>query len=385
MPTQVRSSGSKALRRDIAILSVAAAASISLGGWIHSHTCELEAEPTVVVRAVDAADVAAPAPEVVASRVAAPLEYGEHFAYVIDLEEPYIVLATDVDASWEGEFDQLAGIDTVFRDVDVPALPQSIQDMRGREVTLWSSELGGVPVALGRARIGEPRIVAQASGSLGSAPELDSWALYEQFERDGVLPAPLEKRVSAALWEDGLRLLVAPLEGSRASEATWARSADLPAPVFFQPRALDRPEAVRMEDAFTLADEGRNADSEHILRGHGSVMSHLRHRGWVDTDGRLRAATTFIDSPHVDICGGFDAVYSLGAQVDGSAWGKPSTIPTNHTMGPVMVGDLNDDGFADMILEPTLLDGNTTLLRGTPAGFSVEAMLGEVPYFGCRC
>ncbi len=377
----------RALRRDIAILSAAAAVSISFSAWVHGQTCSLEAEPSVPSRLH--ASMVAPRPaehrEVVAPLEVAPLKYGEHFAFVVDLEEPYIVLATDVDASWEGSMDTLLGVDTVFRSVDGPALPESLQAMEGRSVALWANESDGHATSLGTARIGAPRLVAQASGSLGPDARLDTWALYERLERDGVLPGRVQGRLKQAIWDDGQRLLVAPLEGARASEATWARSAELPEPTFFVPRELEAAEQGAMRHAFLANHEGRAAADEHLRMELGSLAPHIRTQGWADTAGELQFSTAFVDSPHVETCGGFDWSFALATQVHHGEWAVPGAVPSAHTIGPTFVGDLNADGFADMFLEPRPLDGGTMLLQGSPEGLRVVDTLDEVPYFGCRC
>ena len=377
----------RAMRRDIAILSAAAAVSISFSAWVHGQTCSLEAEPSVPARLHAAVAVPhQPGQEaVLAPPKAAPLTYGEHFAFVVDLEEPYIVLATDVDASWEGSMDTLVGVDTAFRSVDVPALPESLQAMEGRSVALWTTESDGRATSLGTARIGAPRLVAQASGTLGPDARLDTWALYERLERDGVLPGGLEDRVKRAIWADGMRLLVAPLEGARAADATWARSVDLPEPVFFSPTDLEVAEEGAMRQAFLATHEGREAANEHLRMELGSLVPHIRTRGWADTTGELQFSTAFVDSPHVETCGGFDWSFALGTQVRGGEWAMPAGVPSAHTIGPAFVGDLNADGFADMFLEPRPLDGSTMLLQGSPEGLRVVDTLDEIPYFGCRC
>lgn len=377
----------RGLRRDIAILAAAAAVSVSFSAWVHGQTCSLEAEPSVPAR-LHAAVAVPHQPEqtaVVVEPTMAPLTYGEHFAFVVDLEEPYIVLATDVDASWEGSMGELLGVDTAFRNVDIPALPESLQAMQGRSVALWSSESNGGATSLGTARIGAPRLVAQASGSLGPNARLDTWALYERLEREGALPRGLEERVKEAIWADGLRLLVAPLEGARASEATWARSVELPEPVFFAPTELGVAKEGAVRQAFLATQDGRTAADEHLRMELGSLVPHIRTQGWSDAGGELQLATAFVDSPHVETCGGFDWSFALGAQIHGGEWSVPAAVPSAHTIGPAFVGDLNADGFADMFLEPRPLDGSTILLQGSPEGLNVVGTLGEIPYFGCRC
>lgn len=391
MQTKARPSRSpmtlRAMRRDIAILTAAATVSISFSAWVHGQTCSLEAEPPAPARLHAA--VAAPQQleqrAVLAQPKAAPLKYGEHFAFVVDLEEPYIVLATDVDASWEGSMDNLLGVDTAFRNVDVPALPESLQAMEGRSVALWTTESDGRTTSAGTARIGAPRLVAQASGTLGPEARLDTWALYERLERDGALPGRLEDRVKRAIWADGMRLLVAPLEGAQASDATWARSLDLAEPVFFAPADLEVAEQGALRQAFLATPDARTAADEHLRMELGSLVPHIRTQGWTDASGELQFATAFIDSPHVEACGGFDWSLALGAQVRGGEWAVPGAVPSAHTVGPAFIGDLNADGFADMFLEPRPLDGNTMLLQGSPEGLRVVDTLEEIPYFGCRC
>ncbi len=379
----------RGLRRDIAILAAAAAVSVSLSAWVHTQTCSLQAEPSVlapshaavVVPSASEPDASEPNAALV-QPAAAPLNYGEHFAFVIDLEAPYIVLATDVDASWEGSMGELLGVDTVFRNVDMAALPESLQLMQGRSVVLWSNES---ETSLGTARIGAPQLVAQASGALGPEGSLETWALYERLERDGALPHGLKGRVKQAIWADGQRLLVAPLEGTQVSQATWARSSALPEPVFFSPTELGVAQEVAMRQAFLATPEGRTVADEHQRMELGSLMPLIRTRGWADAEGRLQMATAFIDSPHVETCGGFDGSFALAAQVRAGEWARPVAVPSAHTIGPVFVGDLNADGFADMFLEPRPLDGSTMLLQGAPEGLSVIDTLDEIPFFGCRC
>ena len=379
----------RALRRDVAVLVVAAAVSISFSAWIHARTCPLQAEPEVLttqrVGQVEAEVEAEIEAEVEAEIEPAPLRYGEHFAFVVDLEEPYLVLATDVDAAWEGDFEALLGVDTVFRGIDRAALPPELRAMEGKEVALWTSEVEGRAESLGTARIGAPRLVAQAAGSLGPAADLDTWSLHERLERDGVLPDALEQRVKAAIWEEGLRLVVAPLEGARASEAMWARSAELPEPEFYAPVVLDPGHEGALQRSLLDQPKGRSAAKDHLLQGYGSLVPHILGRGWADDDGQVRLVTAFVDSPHVDACGGFDGAFSIGVRVEGTRWQPPSEIPTHHTSGPALVGDFNDDGFPDLLLEPRALDGDTSILRGTPHGYELVDELGEVPYLGCRC
>gem|GEM_PF-2454378 len=375
----------RALRRDIAVLAAAAAVSISFSAWVHGQTCALEATPEAAQREALAVDVVVSAPDEHTVRAPAPMTYGEHFAFVVDLEAPYVVLATDVDATWEAEFDGLLGVDTVFRQVDGAMLPPDLAVMQGTEMVLWATEDDGRAQKLGTAKVGAPRLVSQAAGALGPEARLDTWALHERLERDGVLPAALERRVEAAIWEDGLRLLVAPLEGARASEATWARSADLPDPELYRSKALDPAVDGAMQRAFLSAPEGRVAADEHERLEHGPLMPHIVTQAWSDATGETRLATAFVDSPHLDVCGGFDRSFALGARFAHGQWHVPTALPSHHTMGPALVGDFNADGFADMLLEPRPLDGDTTILRGVVEGFEVLDTLGEVPYFGCRC
>ncbi len=376
----------RAMRRDLALLAAATAVSVGVSAWLHGQTCVLERAPAIsVAPALEAKTVPqAPAAQPV-TNTGAPMVYGEHFAFVIDLEEPYLVLATDVDASWEGEFEGLLGVDTVFRSVDQPALPPALAAMEGRAFALWGTSDDGTPTSLGKAILGAPRLVSQASGMLGPDGQLDTWSLLERLEQDGALPADLQARARAAIWAEGARLLVAPLRGVRASEASWARAAELPAPEFFEEVPLD-PEAVAAQrTAFVTSQEGLNAVREHERLGHGSLVPYLRSVGWSDGQRRVRLATTFVDSPHVEICGGFDWAYAVGAHHAVSGWDVPVEIPTSHTIGPALVGDFNADGYADLLLEPRPLDGDTTMMRGGPDGFVEVQTLVEVPYFGCRC
>ncbi len=387
-PRSIRTSSLRALRRDIAILAAAATVSLSAGAWVHGHACPAS-DDMLVVDVVEA-PTHERAPVFPADEAAAleeqPLVYGSHVAFVVDLETPHIVLSTHVDDGWlEGGL-ELQGVDTVFRDAMVEALPAEATALLGRDVALYGPDDTGATVSLGTARVGTPRIVSQASGSLGPDASLETWELYEMHARTGSLPSALADRVSNAIWEDGQRLLVAPLEGDTAGMATWARDASLPEPLFYAPKPIDRSSlAAEMETAFVTMPRGLDAVVEHERLGHGSLVPFLKTTGWTSPKGRLGMVTTFIDSPNLEWCGGFDMVVSMAAHVHDGDVSAPSEIPTWHTESPAVVADFNLDGYADLMLEPRTLDGATVFIKGTARGVVVLENLPEVPYFGCRC
>ncbi|MEM6295838.1 MAG: hypothetical protein AAGA54_31490 [Myxococcota bacterium] len=369
-------------------MAAAATVSLSVGTWVFGHACPAS-EDMVVVDVVEAPTrEAAPvfpahAPTEPEQK---PLVYGSHVAFVIDLETPHIVLSTHVEDAWVDGALELQGVDTVFRDVMLEALPPEATAMLDRDVALYGPDDSGATISLGTARVGMPRIVSQASGSLGADASLETWELYEMNARTGTLPPGVAARASKAIWDDGQRLLVAPLEGDTAGMATWARDASLPEPLFYAPKPLERSSlAAEMETAFVTMPRGLDAVVEHERLGHGSLVPFLKTTGWTSPEGKLGLLTTFIDSPNLEWCGGFDMVASSAAHVFDGTVAAPAPIPTWHTESPAVVADFNLDGYVDLMLEPRTLDGDTVFVQGTAQGMAVLENLPEVPYFGCRC
>ena len=80
-----------------------------------------------------------------------------------------------------------------------------------------------------------------------------------------------------------------------------------------------------------------------------------------------------------------DAVFALP-----SSHPRPPVHPTDDTVRsaigldrPLLVTDLNADGYPDVLLAPGHRDGSHTLMAGTATGFETVASLPEVPAFAC--
>lgn len=387
----------RAVRRDIAVLAVAATASISLGTWLHGQRCRSGATPAPAVSAsklaepgCDESDVGVAVDVTPIERPALPaagaLDYGEAFSFVIDLDGPHVVLATTVDPAWAKGRASLDAEVRAWRAVQTNALPESLRNARGRKVSLYGTPTSGVPTVLSGATIGAPRLVSRAAGELydGETRLLETWQLHERLQQDG-LPPSLADKAARVVWDEGAQLLVAPLRGAEIEGATWARSTALPPPVFYVQTTLNSGDEGSMQAALLATPQGReSADYFREIEG-GSLAESLRTRGWVDPAGNLALATTFVDSPLIGGCGGFEIPLSNSAFVHAGLHTMPRNLPTAHSVAPALVADLNLDGYPDLVMTGDEVATSDVLLAGGPDGHVRVDALQAVPFFGCPC
>jgi hypothetical protein len=385
--------------QQLAFLATAACAPIALGIAMHlehveaTRACMAEvAQPSAAVD-VGPVVVAVPTPVMIEPAVAADDLRGAYdFAFVADMPTPHIVLASEADLG-EAAFEALAmgsphyrgepaddQIDQpVWRGVDVSRLPERARFAQGRHVRVYSAA-GRVCIA----RIGAPALVSE------------SWGTVEYFADDDISEIEADERTiidPASLWDDGRRLVVAPLEGDGCGEALWARDValaeplvyvaqdvegqeDLPSPV--ARRMVQRSAAVRPIAAkFAEHVAGMNDDGFTTRR----FVDRLEGRRWIEPlrGGELDVFTS--DGEEFGGCGGFDpawgaiAVDAEGSPVD-PVWADASTDAI------AAVFDVDADGTPEVLAQTWL---GTTRVYTLGQELGELATLGEVPFFGCPC
>ena len=215
---------------------------------------------------------------------------------------------------------------------------------------------------------------------------MDPWELWERAESKRGLSRAERAQLSAALWNEGQQLLVAPLKGAIRGAPAWVRSADLAEPVFYTESAdTDARDVASLEAQFAAEDEGMQAIVEYARGGYGNLADTFRTRAWRDPQGEVGLMTSFLDTPNLGYCGDFGWAFSVAGTVRDGALHTPRPLPTWHSENPGVVADFNEDGIPDLLMEPRILDGDTVLLQGTDTDFIVTESLPETPYFGCRC
>lgn len=389
--------------QQIAFVASAACAPIALGIAMHLEHEEamqacLAATTEPVVAAPDVVEVAAPTavaeptPVAPAEVAADDMRGAYEFAFVADMPKPHIVLASETDIG-EGAFEALATnaphyrgepaddqVDQpVWRDLDLEQLPERARLAMGRHVRVYSAA-GRVCIA----RIGKPSLVSESWGTMEYFADED----VSEIEEDGkTIIDP------ASIWDDGRRLVVAPLEGEGCADALWARDValsealvyvaqdadgaeDLPSPV--ARRMVQRSAELRpISAAFAEHVADMNDDGFTTRR----LVDRLVGKRWIDPlrGGELDVFTT--DGEEFGGCGGFDPAWAaIAIDAEGSpvlpVWADKTTDAIQA------VFDLDADGVPEVMAETWL---GTTRVYSLGEEMRELATLDAVPFFGCPC
>jgi hypothetical protein len=389
--------------QQLAFLGTAACAPIALGIAMHlehveaTRACMAElAEPATAEAApvVVAVPTPVPTPGLV-EPAAAPIDdvRGAYdFAFVADMPTPHIVLASETDLG-EAAFEALATgaphyrgepadgqVDQpVFRGLDIERLPERARFAMGRHVRVYSAA-GRVCIA----RIGRPALVSELWGTIEYFSD-DDISEIEQGDRTIVDPA--------SIWDDGRRLVVAPLEGEGCGDALWARDAALSEALVYVAQDVDGPEDLPSPVARRMVQRSSELRpisakfAEHVAGMSDEpfttrrLVDRLEGRRWIDPlrGGELDVFTT--DGEEFGGCGGFDPAWAAIA-IDGE--GSPvEPVWADATTDAIdAVFDLDADGVPEVMAQTWL---GTTRVYSLGEDLGEVATLGAVPFFGCPC
>ena len=334
-----------------------------------------EDEPAATPKAAEAKPTADTA------RKPQPVRYGEHFAFVIRVPEPYIVLSTEPQEAWNGGPLELQHYGLVSRDVAHDALPASLAAWEGREFRLYGHFEGELSEG-GVATVGKPVLLAEAIDVPFATDDLRSLQVPDhKLPKLKKLSRKQRSRVAEALWKHGRQILVAPLEGSDLDEGTWAVAADRPKPVIL---GWDRTgEAVGDTHLayYRAQSGGAEAFEAYEEGGYGDLTTTLRTITWAQGD--VSIAGTFIHSSDAGSCGGFDTLFAV-AEVR-TPQGSSMYPLSGYDRGPDAVVDLNADGFPELMFDTEGGAYTRSVVSVADDGLTVVERLVSTPAFGCAC
>jgi hypothetical protein len=312
------------------------------------------------------------------------------FAFVVTLDGPHLVLATDVPESWSQGQPRLETPGRVSAKLAKGSLPPEVEALVGKKVDVYDAE-----GKQGVAWVGWPRVVAQAEGEIGDG--IDTFAAWDAFEDplrsrrepsriDGRLRAEVEENLELieALWNEGRRIVVAPLDTD--ADGTWARLSSLPSPRVLTiedlpadmveetvPWAWQDPSVLDWSGGYdvyrTSIGDDERVDLSDIITG----------ARWSDAQGVGMVTFTVTDPDGIGCDGYGRGVW--GADDIASGRKRPAIAGE----GPTAVFDLDGNGILDVLVPSDAGDSDTQLLLGTPEGFIVEQELPPVTFFGCPC
>jgi hypothetical protein len=434
-------------RQQIFLLVTAASVPVSLGitAWppAHVHEIVVVQVPVEAVAAPAEAVVAPPvepvraepaAPELVeASAQPAGFVYGRDFLWVthdVEGHSPFVVLSLEPDPAWaKGPVEVGEDYSLVTRALAEDAVPAELRAMAGERVVVHGR---GAPLCA--ATVGELRLVAQADGDL--AMLLDD----EHFESsDDFWTRPeAEQRalVAEPTWEEGRRLLVAPLqldEGCRGAEPRWARPLwrgdveRLEAQRLRKRPGLVReflalPELVELSQEFddyvasmhqaALEEAARSeapaaepateptagpavdltAEPAGDLTAEPAAAPELprladRVKGeqWRTAEGEVAFVAMITEGEELmpEPCSGIPAPEWALAPVD--ADGDAGRFVVGPYGDPSAIFDLEGDGQWEVLISVDPYFSEPQLVTFTADGFSALTALPSVPHFGCPC
>jgi hypothetical protein len=310
------------------------------------------------------------------------LAYGPAFSFVVELPDGlHLVLSSDIDPRWVAGEATTLDADHVAVPLHEARLPEALRSRTGDAVTLYSQR-----GALGTGRVGAPRLVASSYGDLSvTLPDAEYDAYLEAWSRDQQPPLP-----PSLVWDEGRRLLVAPIETAvtPSAGALWARDAGAPAPMLLVPDDLGDVGPVRAHlmahpNVASLAAEMTDYASDPS--DPSTPDERVETRRWLDLQGRIRASTAWFDGPDFAPCGGLTGRSWAMTTVDGDDATPVPFADDGHGYGPTAVFDLDGDGWLDVLMTSDYVSGDTTLLAGGPTGWRDVATMPEIPFHGCPC
>jgi hypothetical protein len=380
------------LTRHLVLLSLAATAPVALGVAMHeehlamqrpvvvdacepSHRPAIVAVPTPIAIATPTIDPVAPAEPPAAEPI--PLTYGEAFAFVVNIDGPHVVLSTTIDERWIGGSARVIESGSLRRPVDLEAMPDDIAARLGASFNAYSSE--GLVCS---GTIGAPFLHAATS----------DWDV-EMYDEE---IAQMDH--DTFTWEQGRRILVAPLDGAGAcDDAVWARAADLPAPTFATPIA--RPTKVQVQAARrgflrTAAMRTAATDFDTWIAETGSepdarlgrtprLRDRLSSTAWDLGGDGVEAVVLDIDGPEFGGCGGIEGRWGLAVVTEDGA--NVQRILPGASGRALGLFDVDGDGTSEILAGPRGDWENLELLRLSAEGLEPVAALAPIPFFGCPC
>jgi len=432
-------------RQQILLLVAAASVPVSLGltAWPPAHVHEIvvvhapvpvPVEAPAATREIVEVPPAAPAPvevEIVEAQAQpAGFVYGRDFLWVThDVEggQAFAVLSVEPDEAWgTGRPQPVPGHEgMVERTVDAAAVPAELRALVGERVVL---DTGAFCTAV----VGPMRLVAQVEGELellaGEDVDLDvDEALVEEHGYDPRsiwerTDAEGRQQMTAAMWEGGRRLLVAPLTLGEAcdEDATprWARPvrrgdvARLEAGPLSRRSALVRrflalPELVELSTEFdayvaSMAEveaevaaeqaEGEKAEGEAVEgaseaapRALPRLVDRVTGRRWRTAEGTPAFVTMITEGEELqpEPCSGIPVPQWAIAPVD--ADGKAGAFVVGPAGAPSEILDLDGDGQWELLVEPDAYFTEPQLVTIGAEGFTALTALPSVPFWGCPC
>lgn len=389
--------------RQIGLIATAAAVPAALGLAMHlEHRAAERACAATTATTADAPHaapiaVALPIPTPIVSEVLVEPGAGAiEFAFVVDIDGPHLVLATDdvtaalaleqaaIDAPhFRGEASTAILDQPVWRGVDHERLPTRLRATVGRHVRVFSSA-GQVCTA----KVGKPSLVSQSEGSIDS---VDDGEVTLEHETEAA-PPTIDP---ASLWDGGRILLVAPLVGSGCDGASWARDFELSEPTVYVSAAdggredvVASPVSRRVVSRASAFAPVAASFAEHVAGFDDETFTTRRladrlvGQRWIEPRTGSWLDVFVTDGEEFGGCGGFDPAWAaIGADVEGTP-GAPVWVDASTDLVDAVI-DIEGDGRLEIIAETWL--GPTKLVALDAAGPRDLATLSSIPFFGCAC
>lgn len=303
--------------------------------------------------------------------------YGEDFLFVTHIDRNYIVLAIDAPAEWGTG--RLRAIEhqwgAVRRNVADRKLPEHLRDWSGRGVTLHGGDLGNCTGTLGK-----PLLVAQYDGELDLLLENPPDDLWDAEK--------LPKSLYEPVWEDGRRLLVAPVTYPKeCGSPTWAQPLGTAAPLVHtrdNSGSTDAGEAA--VDALLAQPDMKSLAEQLETESDGDdpfppLRDQTQATAWRDPDGAISLVSLEVSGEAFYMCGGWDEAWGVATLVDG----KVERIDTANLAMAQSMMDLESDGTPEVLTVGTRLDHEAALWSLTADGLVLRHRLPAVPHIGCPC
>ena len=315
---------------------------------------------------------AEPEPEVEPTQV-----YGEDFLFVTDVDRDYVVLALDAPAEWGKG--RLRAIErqwgAIRRNVAERKLPGHLRGWAGRGVTLHGGDMDACTGTLGK-----PQILAQYDG------ELD---LFLEDPPDDIWEAEkLPKSLYEPIWDEGRRLLVAPVTFPKeCGSPTWAQPLGTAAPLVRtrgDSAVSDAGEAARdallaLPDMKSLAEQLETAfDGDDR---YPPLRDQTQATAWLDPDGTVSIVSLEVSGEAFYMCGGWEEQWGVATIVDGEV----ERIETGSLAVAHAMMDLEHDGAPEILTVGATFRHEAALWSLTAEGLEARYTLAAVPHIGCPC
>jgi hypothetical protein len=335
-----------------------------------------EATPPVVAHAIPVptpvmVDRMVPVPIPVEMPAPTPTDPAGRFAFVVQLDGPHVVLSTDPQIDWgegrprrvEHEYMQL-----MRQAVDADLLPPTLAHLATQSWDLYGEKGRRCSVSLGT-----PSIVAEIEGEV-------EWGI-----------GPDDDKISPdqEIWNNGRRLLVAPVVGECATDEVraqvWARLAELPqvqpwksARANGEPAKVARTEFMRSGPARDVARTRREMTASGATIS--PLSSGLTATAWTAPGAsEIGVVTLRLDGPDFGGCGGLTPLSGIVGLDDLAV---RQLVVEEYTFVE-SVFDLDGDGHPEVLTTYEWDSHHVISLR--PEGWAAIASIDPVPFYGCPC